>query len=186
MKLGDVDLFAVSCGPGSFTGLRIGLASVKGMASALGKPCAGVSTLEGLAYNLKSLAGSGYICPVMDARCFQGYAALFRAGEKPSRVWADEALPLEELANRLSGLGEPVWLVGDGAEKFCSLAAGRLPFLRLAEPRDRMQRASSVGLAALAAGMGAAVSPARLAPVYLRLPQAQRELLARQKDSLSK
>ena len=89
-KLADVDLFAVSNGPGSFTGLRIGTAAVKGMAHGLGKPCVGLSTLEGLAYNL--VGHGGIVCAVMDARCNQVYTALFDLDNDLRRITEDMAI----------------------------------------------------------------------------------------------
>ena len=172
LTLQDIDLFAVSRGPGSFTGLRIGIAAVKGMAQALGKPAAGVSTLEAMAFGF---GGNGLLVPVMDARCNQTYTAAFRGTE---RLWEDMAIEIPELGERIRGLGEPVTLVGDGAELVYSKLADSLP-VRLAPACRRMQRACGV---CFAAGKSAAEPPEALEPVYLRLPQAERELLARQKN----
>ncbi len=177
-SLSDVDCFAVCIGPGSFTGLRIGIAAIKGMAFASQKPCYGVSTLEALAYKL--LGQTGWICPVLDARCQQVYTALFRANDTSlTRVWGDEALSVTDLGKRLADLDGPVFLVGDGAALCYDLLSGDLPALRLAPPHIRYQHASSLGLAALRQSMsGVSAIPAEdLNPVYLRLPQAERELL---------
>ena len=160
-SLSQVDLFAVSTGPGSFTGLRIGIAAVKGMAHALGKPCIPVSTLKGMAYNL--LGFDGYVCPVMDARCQQVYTALFEmVGGRPVQVEEDSAIPLTQLENRLY-----------------NECIGSCPNIVLAPPSLLFQKASSVAQAALE-DLEAAVPAAELAPAYLRLPQAERELLRKQ------
>lgn len=175
MTLADVDLFAVSRGPGSFTGLRIGIAAVKGMAQALGKPAAGVSTLEAMAFGY---GGDGLLVPVMDARCNQTYTAAFRGTE---RVWEDMAIEIPELGERIRALGEPVTLIGDGAELVYGKLGGTLP-VRLAPACRRMQRACGV---CYATEKAEPVSPGALEPVYLRLPQAERELL-RKKDAVSR
>ena len=100
MELSDADGFAVSIGPGSFTGLRIGISAVKGMAQGLGKGCVGVSTLEGLAWNFQGLHYT--VCPVMDARCGQVYTSLFWVnGGRPQRLWEDMAIPLDTLKEKL-------------------------------------------------------------------------------------
>lgn len=176
LTLNDVDLIAVSHGPGSFTGIRIGIGAVKGLAQGLQKPCFGVSTLEGLAYNFKGL--DGYACPAMDARCGQVYAALFWGGDgKISRQWEDAAIPVTELGQRLLTLNAPVWLLGDGAELCYKSLKDTVPGIRLAPPQLRLQRASSIGFAAEEAlKTEKPLSPGELMPVYLRLPQAEREL----------
>lgn len=168
------DLLAASVGPGSFTGLRIGLALVKGLAGGWGLPCVGVSTLEGLAYNLAG--GEGLVCPVMDARCHQVYAALFelRQGE-PVRLWPDAALPLEELQDRLAQLGKPIIFVGDGAVMCYNSCKDLLP-ARLCDPKARLQHAGALAQAAARQYRAAGASPPEeLLPVYLRLSQAERE-----------
>lgn len=180
-SLAQVDRFGVSIGPGSFTGLRIGLSAVKGMAMALDKPCAAVSTLEGLAWNL--LGFTGIIAPVMDARCMQVYTALFRGdGQTLTRVEPDMALSIPELGRRLAALGEPVTLVGDGAA-LCmeKLAPEPGPELRLCPQALRHQRASSVAL--LSARTETLLPPGALSPAYLRLPQAERELMKKKEET---
>ena len=175
IRFKDIDLFAVSHGPGSFTGIRIGIGAVKGLAQGLGRPCFGVSTLEALAYNFKGL--DGFVCPAMDARCGQVYAALYRGAEGAlCREQPDEAIAIAELGTRLAAVPGPVTLVGDGAELCWRTLAESVPSLRLAPPQLRFQRASSVSFAALAALRKAEpLTPAQLMPVYLRLPQAERE-----------
>ncbi len=177
LRLEDTDCFAVAAGPGSFTGLRIGIAAVKGMAMALDKPCAGVSTLEAMAYGFP--AAGAVVAPVMDARCSQVYAAAFAyENDLPRRLWDDMAVSIDELGDRLAALGRPALLVGDGAKLCLDRLGARCPDLRLAPAHLRYARAAGVCLAAAAAGR---MGPVRdLTPCYLRLPQAERELLAKQ------
>lgn len=177
-KIADIDLFAVSTGPGSFTGLRIGIAAIKGLAMATGKPCVGVSTLEGLAANL--LAFPGYIAPAMDARCAQVYTALFHSdGQALTRVVDDDAITIQDLHGRLAALAPaPVLLVGDGAQ-LCMRELSQLAHVRLCPESLRHQRAASI---CTRAPVYPPTDPATLAPAYLRLPQAERELRKRQQS----
>ena len=175
IKLENIDRFAVSAGPGSFTGLRIGISAVKGMAFALNKPCAAVSTLEALAYNL--LGQKGIACAVMDARCNQVYNALFRVdGETVTRLTPDRALFLTDLADELNKYSEPIILVGDGAELTYRNINGEN--ITLAPPMLRFQHGESV---CLASRNCSDISAKELMPGYLRLPQAERERLEREK-----
>ena len=171
LTLGDVDLIAVAHGPGSFTGVRIGVSMVKGLAWAADKPCVGVSTLEAMAWH--GLAAGGLICPVMDARRSQVYNALFRMEDgRPVRLTEDRPIALTELAEELRAYKERVFLVGDGAElSFRTLSALGLP-CDLAPENLRMQSAWGVAMAAMDKEPGSADS---LLPVYLRLSQAERE-----------
>ena len=175
LTLGEVDLFAVAHGPGSFTGVRIGVSTVKGLCWGAEKPCVGVSTLEAMAWH--GLAAGGVICPVMDARRAQVYNALFRIEEgRPVRLCPDRAIALKELSAELRALGESVFLVGDGAELTKAfLDAQGLP-CRLAPDDLVWQDAWGV---AMAAQDKSPVSGAELLPVYLRLSQAERERQAR-------
>ena len=177
---GQADCYAATVGPGSFTGLRIGIAAAKGMAFATDKPCAPVSTLEALAWNLPSW--DGVVCPVMDARCQQVYNALFSCREgRPVRLCPDRAIPLSQLGEDLAREERPVLLVGDGARLCRSFLGEGLPHVTVAPAHLLHQRASSVAMAAaLLAREGKLVSAGQLGPAYLRLPQAERELLARQ------
>ena len=171
LRLADVDAIAVAHGPGSFTGIRIGVSTVKGLCWGAEKPCIGVSTLEAMAWH--GLAAGGVICPVMDARRAQVYNALFRIEDgRPLRLCPDRAISLEELADELRVLGESVFLVGDGAELTKAfLDAQGLP-CRLAPDDLVWQDAWGV---AMAAQGRQPVSGAELLPVYLRLSQAERE-----------
>ncbi len=177
-SLANVDAFAVSVGPGSFTGLRIGISAVKGMAMATNTPCIAVSTLEALAYNLTCF--SGIVVPVMDARREQVYTSIFKSGDAPLRLTDDEAISIAELAEKLKAYTEPIMLVGDGACLCFKAMSATLPNLRIAPENLRHQRAASVCQAArnLAAQNAQALATAEsLDPVYLRLPQAERERL---------
>ena len=176
IDLHEIDAFAVSAGPGSFTGLRIGMAAVKGMAYALDKPCYPVSTLEALAYNL--IGFDGVACPVMDARRHQVYNALFSLSrDNPDRLCEDRAISISQLADELADIQQTVWLCGDGAQLCYETMPGRSGNIRLAPAAVRFQKAS--GVAAAAFDKGQAVSARELIPHYLRLPQAERERIER-------
>ena len=168
----DIDLYAVNSGPGSFTGVRIGVTAVKGMAYALDKPCVEVSTLESMAYNL--LGSHTIVCACMDARRRQVYHGLFRVdGDKVERLCDDTAIAVNDLPSGLPD-HEEIILVGDGAELVDQSTDD--PLITLAPPNLRYQRASSVALAAVEKyNRGEIVSPAALMPRYLRLSQAERE-----------
>lgn len=177
----QVDCFAVNQGPGSFTGVRIGVSAVKGMAYAADKPCAAVSTLESMAYN--SLAFEGIVCACMDARRKQVYNALFRIrGGAVERLCDDRPIGIDELVAELGVLEEKVMLVGDGAE-LVSNSTKELKHIHLAPENQRFQRASSTAIIAwkLAAD-GKMCSAASLMPSYLRLSQAEREMQNKRKD----
>lgn len=171
LSLDKVDLFAVAQGPGSFTGIRIGVSTVKGLSWAAEKPCVGVSTLEAMAWH--GLAAGGYVCPVMDARRSQVYNALFKIEDgKPVRLCPDRAIALPLLGEELEKLPSPVFLVGDGAELTAAfLKEQGLPYV-LAPENLRWQSAWGVAMAAMDKEPGDAH---QLLPVYLRLSQAERE-----------
>ncbi len=169
----DIDLFAVSAGPGSFTGVRIGAATVKGLAFADNKPCASVSALEAMAKNV----GRGYVCPVMDARRDQFYTALFKDGK---RITEDSAKSVNEILEMLNGLDEVV-ICGDGRDKFLSLCGDRDNLFPASEVSSDQNALSVALLGYDIYASGGAVPPERLTPIYLRMPQAEREKLERQK-----
>ncbi len=173
------DVTAVACaeGPGSFTGVRIGVAAAKGFAWGRGLPCIGVSTLEAMAH--QALSFEGLICCVMDARREQVYHALFEnCCGKLSRLCEDRAISLEDLEKELKKYEKPKITVGDGA-KLCYNSIGKMvPSCVCAPEHLRMQRASGVALVAREKLLsGADFDGAKLVPNYLRLSQAERERL---------
>ena len=171
LELSDVERYAVSVGPGSFTGLRIAIATLKGMMAVTGSRCAPVSTLEAMAYNV---AGDGLVCAVMDARCAQVYNALFEVKRgQVTRLTPDRAVAISELQEELLGRGEII-LVGDGAEICYNTFKKEIDTVLVPEGM-RFQRASSVARAAELLPDEAFVPAEELVPVYLRLPQAERE-----------
>ena len=176
----DVDAVAVAAGPGSFTGVRIGVAAAKGFAWGGQKPCYGVSTLEAMARGFGLL--NGYVLGVMDARRNQVYTALFHfEGRLLTRLWPDRAISLAELEEQIKNLSEPVFLVGDGAKLCYNILQEQLPQLVLPPEHRQHQRAVGVALAAQAAiDAGEMGDGAALKPNYLRLSQAERERLARE------
>lgn len=177
--LEEMDLIAVAAGPGSFTGLRIGVAAAKGLAWPGDKPCAGVSTLEAMAWTAAHM--NLELCPVMDARRNQVYNARFRGlGDALERLTPDRALGVEALAEELKRDGKPQILIGDGAV-LCYTTLKELGLdVRLAPPHLRLQSAWGVARAALAQAIAGTLTDTRgLAPVYHRLSQAERERLAK-------
>ena len=169
----DIDLFAITHGPGSFTGVRIGIASVKGMADALGKQCVAVSTLEAIAEPLKN--EDVIACAVMDARCNQVYTAIFNSGD---RLCEDKAVLIDELGEELKRYDKKIVFIGDGSvlcyEKLCE----NIQNCEVADERIRYVHGSSVGFVAEGKIKNGEepINSANLVPFYLRLPQAEREL----------
>ena len=171
----DLTAVAVAEGPGSFTGVRIGVAAAKGLSWGAQLPCYGISTLEAMAVSLG--AYQGYVCACMDARRNQVYNALFYVNQgKPERVCPDRAIALSELSGELKSLEGPIFLVGDGSSLTHKTLSGEIPALVL-PPEHRMhQRAVGVALLAEAkAAAGESGDGAALQPNYLRLSQAERE-----------
>lgn len=173
LKIENIDAICVNAGPGSFTGIRIGVAAVKGLALATDKPCSGVSTLESIAYNF--IDEDAIICAAMDARCNQVYAALFNVENGiVSRICDDYAVPICELAEEIAKLGKTFILAGDGAELCYNAMKDSVSNIKLSAEFRRYQRAYGAALAALA--NNEFTDSSLLAPVYLRMPQAEREL----------
>ncbi len=176
----DLSAVAVAEGPGSFTGVRIGVAAAKGMSWGGQLPCYGVSTLEAMALSLGTW--QGWVCPCMDARRSQVYNALFYVNHgKLERKQPDRAIALAELKEELKTLEGPIFLVGDGSSLAYRTLSGEIPNLVL-PPEHRMHQ-RAVGVALAAEKKQAAGDPGdgnALTPNYLRLSQAERERLERE------
>lgn len=181
----DIDLFAVSQGPGSFTGLRIGISTIKGLAQALNKPVIGIPTLDGLAYNLAW--SEGLICPIMDARREQVYTSIYRwytpegqQGGKGCLERLEEymAIPVVELLEKLKAWGKPVIFNGDGVPVYQGIIEQKLGAQAgFAPATSLMQRASSIAsLAIMKDQSGNIGSYFELTPFYLRKSQAERKI----------
>ena len=174
LSLSDIDVFAVSAGPGSFTGLRIGVSAIKGMAFANNKPVRAVSTLMGIAHNFT--VTDAVICAVMDARCNQVYNALFRIQNGiVMRLCDDRAIFIDDLKKDLEKYNERIILAGDGAD----LVYGKINYglIELAPPALKFQSGTGI---CFASEQCMDMSADALMPVYLRLPQAERERLAKE------
>lgn len=173
----DVTAVAVAAGPGSFTGVRIGVAAAKGFAWGAQLPCYGVSTLEAMAKNLGIF--DGVVCATMDARRNQVYNCLFRVEKgQYSPLCPDRAIALSDLEKELTQISEPIYLVGDGSELTYNTLNRAIPNLILPPEHRRHQRAAGVALAALEKiRAGESGDAETLAPNYLRLSQAEREKL---------
>ena len=177
LTMKDVDVFACAAGPGSFTGIRIGVATVKGLAWASEKPCVGVSTLEAMAWN--GISAGGYVCPVMDARRNQVYNGIFRIENGvPVRVREDRPIAIAELIEDIRSIeaetGCPVnpLLLGDGMRVTAPEFEKADIMFRRAPGNLEYQSAWGVAMAASGKEPGTADS---LLPSYLRLSQAERE-----------
>ena len=171
----DLTAVAVAEGPGSFTGVRIGVAAAKGLAWGGEIPCYGVSTLEAMAQTLG--IWEGYVCPCMDARRSQVYNALFYVNQgKLERVAEDRAIALADLKEELKNLDKPIFLVGDGSILCYNTLLGEVPNLILPAEHHMHQRASGVALVAAKKMEAGEVGDGNaLTPNYLRLSQAERE-----------
>ena len=182
----QVEAVAVAAGPGSFTGVRIGVAAAKGFAWGGEIPCYGVSTLEAMARNLDVY--QGYVLPVMDARRSQVYTALFHAEKgKLTQVLPDRAISLQQLQEDVNNLKQPIFLVGDGSILCYNAIRESVPQLILPGEHRMHQRAAGVALAAQQAiREGKTGDGGTLTPNYLRLSQAERERLAREQDKGAK
>ena len=177
LKLSDMDAIAVAVGPGSFTGIRIGVSTAKGLAWGAQKPAIGVSTLEAMAYHGIAAGEGALVCTAMDARRSQIYNALFEIRDgKPRRLCQDRAISLAELGAELKKMQKSVFLVGDGAQLCYNTCLDMGIPAVLAPGNLVVQSAWGVAMAAF----GQTPAPAEeLLPVYLRLSQAERERQAR-------
>ncbi len=176
----DIDVFAVNSGPGSFTGVRIGVSAVKGMAYAMDRPCVAVSTLHSMINNF--LTENAVICACMDARRQQVYNAVYRISEgREELLCSDRAIAIDALIEEIQAYHEKVILVGDGAELVYN-SCKELNNIVLAPANLRYQRASAVAMiAAEKANNHKTITAAALMPSYLRLSQAERERMEKQK-----
>ena len=182
LDLETIDAIAVAAGPGSFTGLRIGSATAKGLGLALKKPLIAVPTVDALAYNLYDV--SGLICPIMDARRNQVYTGIYRFEEhKLVAVKQQWASPMTELIEELNKLGESVTFLGDGVPVFRSMIEGKLqvPY-SFAPAHVNKQRAAAVGTLGMIYYKEGRTETAMVhVPEYLRVSQAERERAEREK-----
>lgn len=179
--LNSIDAIAVAAGPGSFTGLRIGSATAKGLGLALKKPLIAIPTVEGLAYNLYDI--SGLICPIMDARRKQVYTGIYRFTDHQLKVVEDQmAVPMETVIEKLNQYGEAVTFLGDGVSVFHELIAEKMtvPY-SFAPAHVNKQRAAAVAaLGEIYYRQGKTETAMEHVPDYLRVSQAERERAARE------
>lgn len=182
LDLASIDAIAVAGGPGSFTGLRIGSATAKGLALALNKPIVSVPTVEGLAYNL--YGSRDLVCPLMDARRNQTYTGLYEFAEDGMKTLVEQcAAGIEEILEKINGFARPVVFLGDGVPVFCDIIKEKckVPY-RYAPAHLNRQRAGAVGSLAMEYyRRGRVQDAAEHKPDYLRLSQAERERLEKEK-----
>ncbi len=181
LDLNSIDAIAVAAGPGSFTGLRIGSATAKGLGLALKKPLIAIPTVEGLAYNLYDI--SGLICPIMDARRKQVYTGIYRFTDHQLKVVEDQmAVPMETVIEKLNQYGETVTFLGDGVSVFHELIAEKMtvPY-SFAPAHVNKQRAAAVAaLGEIYYRQGKTETAMEHVPDYLRVSQAERERAERE------
>lgn len=175
VSLDEIDLIAVNKGPGSFTGVRIGVAAAKGIADTKKIKCVGISTLESMAYNL--LPFDCIACAVMDARCSQVYTALFDITDgQVTRIEDDSAISISQLEEKLKNYSKTIIFVGDGADLCYNTIGKNTNNTQLAFEAYKYQNAVGVCLAAQNCEVSLYSDGYELVPEYLRLPQAEREL----------
>ena len=178
LKVDDIDLFAISAGPGSFTGVRIGISLVKGLCFGKNKPIAALSSLEALSYNLQGY--NGIVCPVMDARRNQVYTAIFKNGK---RLTDDMLIPLSELREMLAQYSEPIYFTGDGYD----LAIKNIDLKNVAQTPLRLRLQNGVSVAMCGKdnyeNNKNIFTDTEVQPIYLRASQAERERNERIKEN---
>ena len=181
IELKEIDAIAVSAGPGSFTGLRIGSATAKGLGLALNKPIIPVPTTQGIAANLYGT--EGILCPLMDARRNQVYTGLYRYNKNGFEIVEDQmAVLIDEIIQKVNAMGEPVKYLGDGVEAFSAVLAEKttVPY-SFAPMHVNKQRAGALAARAIELYKAGVVQTAEEhEPDYLRLSQAERELKEKQ------
>ena len=181
-RIDEIDLFGAVTGPGSFTGVRIGVSTVKALAHAAGKPCVGVDALEALAANVSAF--DGVICPILDARAQQVYGAMFRAGSIPQRLMQDEAMKLTDFLDLVEKTGEDALFLGDGVAALRGMIEARMGsrahFAAAQHMNLRAGSACAVAHQRMEADENEALDYIHLLPLYLRAPQAERERAARE------
>ncbi len=177
IDLNNIDYLAVSNGPGSFTGLRIGVATIKGLGLSIDKEVVGVPTLESLAFNWQG--ADGVVCPIMDARRSQVYAAAYKFTQIPESqcIIEQDSYMIEELCEKLNALGEKVYFAGDGVPVYRDYLEKNLKVeYQFPSAANCYQNAANIAvLAEMYANRGEAQNARDLTPVYLRKPQAERE-----------
>ena len=178
MTMEEIDLFGAVVGPGSFTGVRIGVSTVKALAHAAGKPCIGIDALEALAMNVPEF--DGVICPILDARAQQVYGAMFEPGMPPKRLLEDTAEKLTAFLDRVEAAGARALFTGDGVTVSEKAIRERLGEKAVFAPAAH--QGLRAGCAAMLASAYAdqAQDYITLLPLYLRAPQAERERAARE------
>lgn len=183
LDLSTVDALAVAAGPGSFTGLRIGSATVKGLGQALGKPVVEIPTIEGMAYNL--YRSVGLICPLMDARRNQVYTGLYQWVYDSFQIVEEQmAVPIDEIIEKVNQYNKPVVFLGDGVNVFADTIKEKMtvPF-SFAPAHVNRQRASALAARAFDyVKLGKVVTATEHKPDYLRLSQAERERMEKEKE----
>lgn len=181
LDLNSIDAIAVAAGPGSFTGLRIGSATAKGLGLALKKPLIAIPTVEGLAYNLYDI--SGLICPIMDARRKQVYTGIYRFTDHQLKVVEDQmAVPMETVIEKLNQYGEAVTFLGDGVPVFHELIAEKMtvPYSFAPAHVNKQRAAAAAALGEIYYRQGKTETAMEHVPDYLRVSQAERERAERE------
>ncbi len=185
-NLAEIDAIAVAAGPGSFTGLRIGSATAKGLGLALDKPLIGIPTVEGMACNLYNV--TSLICPIMDARRNQTYTGLYTFVDGKFTVIREQmAVDIEEIISIINDIGNEVIFLGDGVPVFEDIIKKEIKVQYTFAPAHlNKQRAGAIGVRAFEYyNMGRYEAAAEHKPEYLRLSQAERELKERQEQAKS-